>query len=282
MSDDPDVIREDAILRDYTVANVTTPPDELDLDSFYQKYTDALGIPVIGSSDVPDIAFLVARDVVITMLAKRADLRSHMAENGFRLAIMADTDSTTDLPEQRDWRKPSLDDRRLTDGERRNYDRIAAMTDQQYWNTRARGMGGRLSSCAEENILGYPGTRYYGENILVHEFSHGIHSAIRQVDPELNSRISEAYDSAVDQGLWRGHYGGNTVAEYWAEGTQYWFNSNYDHYFDDFHIATHEDLEEYDPTLFALLGEVYGTNHIPMDVYYMHESRLRAQRSTNR
>jgi len=24
-------------------------------------------------------------------------------------------------------------------------------------------MGGNITSCAEENLLGYPGTRYYGE-----------------------------------------------------------------------------------------------------------------------
>lgn len=281
-ADELQEIPEDAIIKDYISANVSAPPEELGLDPFYQKYADALGIPVTGSSDVPDHAILVARDVVIHMLAGRADLRSHMAENGFRLAVMAVTDSTTDLPEQRDWKKPSLDDPRLTDGERRNYERIAAMTDQEYWNTRARGMGGRLASCAEENILGYPGTRYYGENILVHEFSHSIHSAIREVDPDLNRRIREAYEDAREKGLWQGHYGGNTLAEYWAEGTQYWFNSNYDHYFGETHVATSDDLKEYDPVLFDLLAEVYPNHHIPMDVYHMHEDRLRAMRARNR
>ena len=48
------------------------------------------------------------------------------------------------------------------------------MTDQEYWNRRARGMGGRYTTGAEENVLGYPGTRYFGEHILVHEFWHGI------------------------------------------------------------------------------------------------------------
>jgi hypothetical protein len=43
------------------------------------------------------------------------------------------------------------------------------MTARQYWNRRARGMGGTFTTCAEENVLGYPGTADFGEHILVHE-----------------------------------------------------------------------------------------------------------------
>src|SRR5262249_4368445 len=158
----------------YIAANISAPPAELNLDPFYQKYTSALGIPVTSSEKVPDAALLVARDIVIHMLSKRTDIRQAMIENiHTRIAVMAIREMTTDLPEQRNWKKPARDDRRLTRGERENYDNgIGRMTDKEYWDRRARGMGGmRLTSCAEENLLGYPGTRYYGENIFVHEFS---------------------------------------------------------------------------------------------------------------
>lgn len=272
--------QEDAIIKDYYEAAVGAPPVRLQLDPFYKKYTDAWGIPVTTGGNVPDVALLVARDVILYMLSERPDLRNHMVEEGYRVGIMAVTDSTTDLPEQRDWKKPTLDDRRLTDGERANYKRIANMTDQEYWNKRARGMGGRYTTCAEENILGYSGDhKYYGENILVHEFSHGIHRAIRSVDPRLAAAIEKAYRDAMANGMWDHHYAKTTVAEYWAEGTQFWFNSNYDYKNGDVYVLSSDDLMQYDPQLYELLNQVYqADHHIPMDVFYKHEARVRAGR----
>jgi hypothetical protein len=54
--------------------------------------------------------------------------------------------------------------------------------DRDYHANRSRGMGGNPTTGAEENLLGYPGTRYFGEHIFVHEFAHAIHRAIRDVD----------------------------------------------------------------------------------------------------
>ena len=70
------------------------------------------------------------------------------------------------------------------------------MTDQEYWNRRARGMGGLYTTGTEENILGYPDlsdngkkkgrprTKYFGENIFIHELAHSVHRAIKGVDPK--------------------------------------------------------------------------------------------------
>lgn len=266
---------DDAIIRDYTTAVVSEPPDRLELDPFYAKYTDAQGIPVVGSADVPDDALLVARDIVLHMLSSQPDIQQYMVQEGYRVGVMAATDSTMDLPEHRDWEKPSIDDPRLTDEERGNYDRIAEMTAEEYWNQRARGMGGRYTTCAEENILGYPGTRYYGENILVHEFSHALHQAIKEVKPALAKEIEDAYQHAMSSGLWEGHYASTTVDEYWAEGTQFWFNSNYAYEAEDHSVLTPADLRQYDPDLYTILETFYKFNHhIPVDVYYEHEARM--------
>ena len=173
-----------ALAQSFEQAVIATPPESLGLDPFYRKYTDAFGVPIISSEKVPDTALLIARDVVNYMLSKRPDVKAVMVQQGFRVGIMAHTEMQTDLPEYSDWETPGKDDRRLTPRERENYDKpggIGSMTGKEYWNRRARGMGGRYTTCAEENILGYPDTRYYGENILVHEFSHGIMSALRRV-----------------------------------------------------------------------------------------------------
>ncbi|NTS40992.1 glycoside hydrolase [Flavisolibacter sp. BT320] len=255
---------------------VTTPPAALNLDTFYKNYSDAYGIPIVSSEKVPVDALLVARDIVNYMLVKRPDIRTALIRQGARVLVMAQSEMETDLPERRHWKKPAKDDPRLTPGERENYDKpggIAGMSDREYWNGRARGMGGTVTSCAEENLLGYPGTRYYGENILVHEFSHNIMSAMRRADTALYRQIGQAYEAAKAKGLYKGQYAINTVAEYWAEGSQWWFWSNYEFYDGDIRVQSPEDLKNYDPALYKILEQVYWGHHIPADVYYSKNVR---------
>jgi hypothetical protein len=260
------------LIEDYVKANVVPLPALFHFDPFYKKYTDAMGIPVIGSEKPPDAALLVARDIVIHMLSKRPEVRQAMVEKGWRIGVMAASESTTDIPEHRDRKKPPPGDPRLTEGEKRGYETgtgIAKMSDKEYWDRRARGLGGNPTTCAEENLLGYPGTRYYGENILVHEFSHAIMGGgIRLVEPSLHEAILAAYKAAMLKGLYKGHYAAVNANEYWAEGTQWWFWSNYEWKDGDRRLQSPDDLKAYDPTLFELLGRVYPDHHIPMDVYY--------------
>ena len=259
------------LISSYDKAMIAQPPPILGLDTFYKKYADAFGIPIVSSEYVPDAALLIARDIVNYMLLKRPDIRSTIVQRKGRVLVMAEKEMETDLPEHRDWKKPTREDRRLTPGERENYDKpggIASMSDREYWNKRARGMGGNIVSCAEENLLGYEGTRYYGEHILVHEFSHNIMSAMRTADSSLYNQILAAYEVAKSKGLYKGQYAINTVAEYWAEGTQWWFWSNYEFYDGSTRLQSPDDLKLYDVTLYNILDKVYFGHHIPADVYY--------------
>lgn len=263
-------IQPKPLVDDYIRTAIGTPPATLGLDPFYKKYTDAIGIAILSSEKVPDAALLVARDIVIHMLAKRPDLRLEMLKKKMRVGVMAQSESTTDIPEHRSNKKPGRNDPRLTPGERANYETgIGRMTDKEYWDRRARGLGGNPTTCAEENLLGYPGTRYYGENILVHEFSHAIMGvAIRTADPALYTEIQAAYKEAMANGLWKNHYASTNANEYWAEGTQTWFWSNYEYMDNNTRVQTPDELQRYDPKLYALLGRVYEDHHIPMDVYH--------------
>lgn len=260
-----------ALVTTFEAAMLSAPPAALKLDPFYRKYADAFGIPIVSSELVPDTALLMARDIVNYMLLKRPDVRQTLVDRQARVLIMAESEGEMDLPERSNWTKPAKDDRRLTDGERANYDKpngIGAMTAQQYWNNRARGMGGTITSCAEENVMGYPGTKYFGEHILVHEFSHNIMGALRTADPALYGEIQPAYDAAKTKGLYKGQYAINTVAEYFAEGTQWWFWSNIEFYDGVTRVQSPDDLKAYDPALYAILEKVYAGHHIPADVYY--------------
>jgi hypothetical protein len=195
-----------------------------------------------------------------------------MVKKKMRVGVMAQSESTTDIPEHRDRKRPGRDDIRLTPQEKANYDKpggIAGMTDKEYWDRRARGLGGNPTTCAEENLLGYPGTRYFGENIFVHEFAHGIMGvAIRTADPALFAEIQSAYKGAMSKGLWKNHYASTNANEYWAEGTQTWFWSNYEYMDGETRVQTPEDLQRYDSKLYELLSRVYADHHISMDVYY--------------
>ena len=255
---------------------VTAPPPALKADPFYAKYVEATGVPILSSARVPDAALVAARDIVRGMLSHRPDLAAAVVGMGTRVAIMAEDEFTTDLPEQRHWTRPTRDDPRLTRCERIHYDtRIGAMTDRAYWNARARGMGGTFTSGAAEDLLGQRNSRYYGETIFVHEFSHSILNAIQWRDPPLFAAITRAYRDALAAGRWKDEYASTTAAEYWAEGTQFWFNSNKLAAFDGRRILSDRDLKRYDPALYAVVGRVYGKRHrLPGDPFYEHPARV--------
>ena len=256
------------LIPDYVAAVVGPVPESLGLDPFYRKYVDANGIPVVSSEKAPDAALLVVRDIINTMLLIRPDLRASMIERGWRTGVIAETEMTMDIPEYKGFKAPGAP-----------RDEPMTQADRDYHANRSRGMGGNPTTGAEENLLGYPGTRYWGEHIFVHEFSHAIHSAIRRVDPGMAQEIKAAYDVAMAAGKFVGadgrrHYATTNDSEYWAEGVQWWFFSNYGECFaGNVIVESPEDLEAYDPTLFELIGRVFNTHHIPMDVF--HGKRVR-------
>jgi hypothetical protein len=255
---------------------ILPPSPSLKLDPFYTRSLDVHGIPVNSSGIVPDSALRAAQSLVAEMLAKRPDLARALVARRQRIVVMAESEGTLDLPEQRDWKKPAADDPRLTRCEQKHYQEwIGRLTDRDYWNARARGMGGELTSGATENLLGVPGTRYYGENILVHEFSHAILDVAETADPALYHAVERAYANAKQHNLWKGEYGETTAQEYWAEGTQFWFESNKLAVVDGVRILSAADLQRHDPLLFAVLRRVYGNrHHLTADIFWRHPARV--------
>jgi hypothetical protein len=257
------------LISDYVKAVVGPVPESLGVSTFYQKYADAQGIPVISSEKVPDAALLVARDIINTMLAARPDLRKALVARKWRTGVIAEVEMTMDIPEYSRMKRPGAPK-----------DEPVIQADRDYHANRSRGLGGNPTTGAEENLLGYPNTRYWGEHIFVHEFAHAIMSgALRDVDPAMVAEIRAAYDSAMAAGKYvheggRKHYATTNASEYWAEGVQWWFFSNYGECFvGNIKVETPEEFEAYDPTLFELISRVFNTHHIPMDVF--HGKRIR-------
>jgi hypothetical protein len=208
----------------------------LKLDPFYEKYADAGGLPVLSSAKVSDDGLLEAVYLIDQMLANRDDIRQAMIKGEVFFVVMAPDEMTTDVPEQRD------------------------MTPKDYWDNRARGLGGRICSCGEENLLNLPGDRYAVENILIHEFSHTIHNfGLSEVDPKFDERLKGIYEQALADGLWKDTYAATNREEYWAEGVQDYFDCNASAPRPTVHndINTREELQKYDPRLFALIDDVF-------------------------
>jgi alpha-glucosidase len=219
-------------------ALVTEVPKEireaLKLDPFYKKYTSAGGLPVLSSEKVSDKGLQEAVYLITQMLADREDILKALIKNKVRFVVMAPTEMTTDVPEQRN------------------------MTPKEYWDKRARGLGGRITSCGEENLLNLKGDRYRNENILIHEFSHAIHNyGLRTTDPKFDGRLKQAYARAMDKGLWKNTYAATNAGEYWAEAVQSYFDCNAPAGGVHNDVNTREKLAKYDPELFELIDEVF-------------------------
>jgi len=257
-----------ALIANYVAASVGPVPESLAVSPFYRKYVDASGIPVIASDKVPDDALLVARDIVNSMLSARPDIRKALIARKWRTGVIAEVEMTMDIPEYARMKRPGA-----PAGE------PVTQADRDYHANRSRGLGGNPTTGADENLLGYPGTRYWGEHIFVHEFAHAMMTALRDVDPAMVAEIRAAYDAAMAAGKYlhpggRRHYATTSAGEYWAEGVQWWFFSNYGECFaGDIKVETPEEFGAYDPTLFELIGRVFTTHRIPMDVF--HGRRIR-------
>jgi alpha-glucosidase len=234
-------LADDAPAPKQVVAVIAPPADlvqRLRLAPFYAKYVDASGVPVVGSAKVSDEAMREAARIVSLMLKDRPDLVPALNKKLVRVAVMAPTELTTDIPEHSD------------------------LTPKDYWDKRARGLGATTarpaSSCAEENLLNLKGDRYRRENILIHEFAHTLHTqGLNVVDPTFDKKLKAAYAAAMQAGLWKDAYAATNAAEYWAEGVQSYFDCNDANNASHNDIDTREKLARYDPALFQLIDEAF-------------------------
>lgn len=226
--------------------SVTAPPPALGLDAFYKKYLDNEGIPIVSSQKVPDEALYQARSVVRQMLSQIPNVRQELAKRRVRVAIIAASEGTTDIPEHAFLKNDPVTN----------------------WDWRARGLGATVtvpvSSGAEENVLCYGVDPFGGEDILMHEFAHAIYEVgLVFSDSAFQGRLNAAFQNARQVGLWTDSYAITNASEYFAEGVQTWFNVNDEAIPADGmhnHVNTRAELQAYDPTLYALLEQYFAAD----------------------
>lgn len=212
------------------------PPER----DFYAKELDYEGIPIKAPKEVVDEALWAARARLSMMLSNLPVVAVNLQRAGTELHIIGRDQVTSDLPEHRQLKgKPLPEYHGLT-------------VDQ-----RTRGLGGRLVSCGEENLLKLERDRYRGRDICVHEFAHNIRNY--GLPSELRERFNEQYRRSLAKGLWQKSYAGSNPDEFFAELTMWYFGTH-----GDLHMtgpkpeSGREGLKNYDPEAFALFDELYS------------------------
>jgi hypothetical protein len=199
------------------------------------------GIEFKAAITVSDDAIKRAQYIVKQMLSNASATLAKMRAIGFKVEIIGKDQVLTDLADY-----SALKGKTTLDG--RDYDRGT------------RGVGSRnMCSIGEENLLCLSGQRYREEDILVHEFSHSI---MAHMDPSIKAMIEIAYRNAAEKQLYPdGIYMMRNSGEYWAEGTQAWFEVTLRHDVNGGY-NTQERLKDHDPQLASILQQVYGSTRI--------------------
>lgn len=210
---------------------------------FFSKVLDFHGIPIKAHAVVSDEALYAAYDRLSLMFSnlipKQPLVLSNLLDARVALHIIGRTQVTTDLPEwQHDKGKPLPE--------------YGGLTRDQ----RTRGMGGRLTSCGEENLLRLPEDRYFGRDICLHEFAH----CLRNYGLPQNVRrmFDEQYRRSTTKGLWVGSYAGSNPDEFFAELTMWYFGTHGDLGMKDPKPEPGPaGLRKYDPDAYALFDDFY-------------------------
>jgi len=212
------------------------PPEK----DFYSKVIYYQGVPIKASHEVTDEAMLAARDRLAMMLTNLSAVCQNLETAHAELHIIGRNQVTSDLPEWRfDKGKPLAEYNGLTIDER------------------TRGMGGRISSCGEENLLKLDEDRYHGRDICVHEFSHCIYQA--GIPREVRERFRRQYKASLSKGLWAKSYAASNDDEFFAELAMWFFGTH-----GDLHMTGAKPaigpagLKAYDPEAFALFDEFFS------------------------
>jgi hypothetical protein len=215
---------------------ITLAPPEKD---FFSKQLDYHGIPIKAHQVVSDAALYEARARLHTMLRHLPTITSNLVTAKVALHIIGKDQVTTDLPEWRhDKGKPLPEYNGLT-------------RDQ-----RTRGMGGRLVSCGEENLLKLEKDKYRGRDICVHEFAHAIRNLA--LPDEVQSKFDQQYERSIAKGLWVKGYAATNPDEFFAELSMWYFGTHGDmNMVEPKPKDGPEGLKAYDPEAYALFDDFY-------------------------
>ena len=216
------------------IIKTINPPE----NGFYSKQLSYQGIWIKAPDVVSDMAMYEAWHRMDRQLRHNPMIVQNLVHAGAQLHILGKNQVTSDLPELRGERDRLIDDKGNT-------------TD-----TRTRGMGGRVSSCGEENLLKLPRDRYYGRDICAHEFAHAIFGV--GASSNVRQEIINAYHQAMPKGLWKPAYASTNPNGFFAELTMWYFGNHGDMGIPGIEVKPGPDwLKSHDPESYALVDKIF-------------------------
>jgi alpha-glucosidase len=241
-----------------TLPDVGPPPERLEIDPYYTKFTWAREFTVIGR-EASDEALLKANDTIRKMFAYRHDVLKALIADGARLAVLGPHEKISDLPEYRDFEVLQIDP-------------LARFLEYSPET--------RLIVVAQEYVLADPDDPRVGPDQVIRLMARALYCmAGRPVDPNwdkrgrsvqqyelrlerldvrFDERLGRLFDAAMGSGKWKGTSAAGSRADYWAAGVLAYFDAlGQDAAPHDapHPIRTREDLKGYDPGLFDLVNE---------------------------
>lgn len=208
-----------------------TPPEK----GFYSKLLDFHGIPIKAHADIADEALFEARSRIWLMLRQIPEAIANLRDAGSEFLIIGKDQVLSDLPDYLHHKGKK----------------------------QTRGLGSRVASCGEENLLRLPNDPYHYTDICIHEFAHTLLDF--GLSPEIRLRIRDQYRRSLSEGLWRTTYAETNEHEFFAELST-WYFGLYGH------IGKLSPrpgrgsrwLRRYDPQAYELLEAVYA-GEIPIE-----------------
>lgn len=223
----------------------TVRPD-LSIEGYTQS-CEVLGIAIHAAEDVAPEAIEAMADRIFNMLVEAPDIVEAFHDAGITARVIGKDQRISRLPE---------------------FTEIYNLYPGTDWNRRGRSFPGTdlipVLAGAEENLLCLDETYYQGEDNFVRALAIAIRRfGLQFVDPVTDAAIDRAYQTAIALGMWRNTLAEINSYEYWAEGTQSFFDANLEEPDDrppnssHNHVDTREELAAYDPDLYALVKSVH-------------------------
>ncbi|MBE6887217.1 MAG: hypothetical protein E7484_02210 [Ruminococcaceae bacterium] len=222
-------------------------------DAYYKYSTVAdCGVTVKGGRTLiqPEKTLARAAEMVDVLLSESQFLADKMVESGCFLAVYGPDEHAYYIPEHRTSYDPKM--------------------------LYVEGFGGTTCSITEANVWHWLETtqdkpradyftKYWDENILAHEFSHGIKISGMDIlaDQSLANEYQMLYRHAKAAGLWPDSYAISNSDEFFATLTTIWFNvmneSGQDDYWDGVRgpINTRDELYNYDKDTYRFFSKIY-------------------------
>jgi hypothetical protein len=227
------------------------PPEQ----GFYSKTLTVRGIRILAHADTSDAAVDEAARRLDRQLARCPEIAANMAALGAEMHIIGKDQQVSDLPEYRHLKGRPFDGSQTVD-------------------ERARGLGGLVSSCCEENLLMLPSDRWKDHrDICMHEFAHGLFEF--GLTRDLREKAEAQYRKSLAAGKWQTLYAASNASEFFAELTMWYFGTRGDYGKTDPRPEPGPQwLHAYDPEAYALLDALYSGRLKPGRVQVKNLERL--------